>query len=66
VRLPKEYRFEGDEVSIRREDDRVILETLHPRSWPEGYWESWGRASVDLEVPEALPAGGGPIDVDPR
>ncbi|MEG3143279.1 type II toxin-antitoxin system VapB family antitoxin [Sphingomonas sp. RT2P30] len=26
VRLPKEYRFAGSEVSIRREGDKVILE----------------------------------------
>jgi antitoxin VapB len=26
VRLPKEFRFEGDEVRIRREGDAVILE----------------------------------------
>lgn len=26
VRLPKEFRFEGREVRIRREGDRVILE----------------------------------------
>lgn len=26
VRLPKAYRFEGKEVRIRREGDRVILE----------------------------------------
>ena len=25
VRLPKEYRFEGDKVYIRKEGDRVIL-----------------------------------------
>jgi virulence-associated protein VagC len=31
VRLPKEYRFEGREVSIRREGDKVILEPVaHP------------------------------------
>lgn len=28
VRLPKEFRFEGDEVSIRREGQRVILEPV--------------------------------------
>jgi virulence-associated protein VagC len=28
VRLPKEFRFEGEEVSIRREGKRVILEDL--------------------------------------
>ncbi|MFP4350241.1 MAG: antitoxin [Thermodesulfobacteriota bacterium] len=30
VRLPKAFRFEGDEVWIHREDDRVIL-TPKPR-----------------------------------
>ena len=28
VRLPKDFRFEGDEVTIRREGDRVILEPV--------------------------------------
>lgn len=56
VRLPKEFRFEGDEVSIHREC----------RTWPRGYWQSWGKASRDLQAPEPLPPGGGPIDLDDR
>ena len=28
VRLPKEFRFSGEEVRIRREGDKVILEPL--------------------------------------
>ncbi len=28
VRLPKEYRFEGEEVRIRRHGDSVILEPI--------------------------------------
>ncbi|HEY3797033.1 MAG TPA: type II toxin-antitoxin system VapB family antitoxin [Caulobacteraceae bacterium] len=28
VRLPKEFRFEGSEVAIRRDGDRVILEPV--------------------------------------
>jgi antitoxin VapB len=28
VRLPKEYRFEGEEVRIRRHGDAVILEPI--------------------------------------
>ena len=28
VRLPKEFRFEGTEVRIRKEGDRVILEPV--------------------------------------
>ena len=38
VRFPKEFRFEGDELSIRREGEAVILEPLRPRTWPKGYW----------------------------
>lgn len=32
VRLPKEYRFEGKEVRIRRRGDAVILEPI-PTDW---------------------------------
>lgn len=47
VRLPKEYRFDGDEVAIRREGDAVILEPLEKRRWPPGYWESFGPVGED-------------------
>ena len=66
VRLPKEFRFEGDEVSIRRDGRRVILEPLKRRSWPKGYWESWRKASADFEAPKPLPAGERPIDLDEK
>ena len=39
VRLPKEYRFSGDEVRIRREGDAVVLEPLQAKAWPRGYWD---------------------------
>ena len=39
VRLPEEFRFEGDEVLIRREGECVILEPVMVRGWPAGYWE---------------------------
>ncbi len=64
VRLPKEFRFEGDEVSIRREGESVVLEPLTQREWPRGYWRSWGKATRGLEAPDPLPAGGGSIDLD--
>jgi antitoxin VapB len=32
VRLPKEYRFEGEEVRIRREGNAVVLEPI-PKDW---------------------------------
>jgi hypothetical protein len=66
VRLPKEFRFEGHEVEVRREGDRVILEPSRQRGWPRGYWRSWGRASRGLATVEPLPAGGeaAPLDVE--
>jgi antitoxin VapB len=64
VRLPKEFRFEGTEVSVRREGDAVVLEPLKARDWPKGYWRRWGQATLDLELIEPLPAGGGSLDLD--
>lgn len=34
VRLPKEFRFQGDEVFIRREGEEVIL-SPRPPSWDD-------------------------------
>lgn len=58
VRLPKEFRFEGSAVRIRKEGRAVILEPLAPAPWPAGFWErldSLGPASDDFTVPEPLP-----------
>jgi|HubBroStandDraft_4_1064222.scaffolds.fasta_scaffold217951_3 antitoxin VapB len=44
VRLPKAFRFEGSEVSIRRAGDAVILEPIRPKRRPmteaeiEAFW----------------------------
>jgi antitoxin VapB len=57
VRLSKAFRFDGDEVEIRREGDRVLLEPVRRRSWPPGYWESWKPVPDDFEAPPPLPAG---------
>ena len=40
VRLPKDFRFEGDEVTIRREGRAVILEPIKRTKWPRGFFES--------------------------
>jgi hypothetical protein len=66
VRLPKEFRFEGKEVAIRREGDSVVLEPLATKAWPRGYWRRWGKATRGLEALEPLPAGGAPVDIDGR
>lgn len=64
VRLPKEFRFDVDEVSIRREGRAVILEPVEKPKWPEGFWEGFDRLPPlpdDFQLPErppAAPAGG--------
>ncbi len=64
VRLPKEFRFEGDEVTIRRSGKRVILEPKKRRSWPRGYWEGWGKVPKDFRAPDPLPEGLPRVDLD--
>ena len=48
VRLPKEFRFNGDTVLVRREGTAVILE---PDTWPEGYALSFAGMGDDFERP---------------
>jgi len=54
VRLPKEFRFEGKEVKIRRLGDKVILEPLKRSKWPDGFWDVF-TVDSEFEVPEPLP-----------
>lgn len=63
VRLPLEFRFEGDEVEIRREGDAVILEPVRKRTWPAGYWDWLAAHRDDLELGAVEPMGGGLLDV---
>lgn len=55
VRLPKEFRFEGDEVLVRREGEAVILEPVPRRDWPDGFWERLNELRENLELPEIEP-----------
>jgi antitoxin VapB len=49
VRLPKEFRFDGDYVFIHREGNAVILEPNN--GWPEGYFESFEGIPDDFVRP---------------
>ena len=49
VRLPKEFRFDGDTVSVRRDGKAVILEPSD--DWPEGYVESFTGVPDDFSRP---------------
>ena len=48
VRLPKEFRFKGDSVLVRREGASVILE---PDGWPEDYLASFAGVPANLKRP---------------
>jgi len=53
VRLPKEFRFDGDTVLIRHEGSAVILE---PDGWPDGYVNSFAGIPGDFErAPQGAP-----------
>jgi antitoxin VapB len=49
VRLPKEFRLEGDTVLVRREGSAVILEPA--QTWPEGYVASFTGIPDDFARP---------------
>jgi antitoxin VapB len=60
VRLPKEYRFEGQrEVLIRREGRRVVLESAK-RTWSRRFLDLAGSAT-DFPYPDDP----GTVDVAP-
>lgn len=60
VRLPKAFRFPGDEVAIRREGERIILEPVEDAAWPKGFWR---RFRKDAEFPVPTPLPGVPVDL---
>ena len=39
VRLPEEFRLEGDTVSIRRQGEAIVLEPVKPATWPPGFFD---------------------------
>ncbi len=49
VRLPKEFRFEGLEVRIRKEGDKVILEPVQT-DWA-AYWAEIDRLGREAGEP---------------
>lgn len=40
VRLPDDFRFDSETVTICREGDSVILEPARPTAWPEGFFDA--------------------------
>ncbi len=56
VRLPKEFRFadDADEVSIRREGGKIILESLDANEWPAEFWTAFEGMPKGFERPEQI------------
>lgn len=61
VRLPKEFRFDGSAVRVRKHGSSVILEPLEKPAWPAGYFERLKALAAELPEdfgrPEPLPDG---------
>jgi antitoxin VapB len=58
VRIPREFRFDTDEVTVWREGGRLILEPTKKRGWPVGYFEALdalGTLDESVVPPEPLP-----------
>lgn len=64
VRLPKAFRFEGDEVTVRRDGETVILAPVKKRGWPRGFWTKVARSRADLELGSVPPLGGSLLDIE--
>jgi virulence-associated protein VagC len=63
VRLPKEFRFEGDAVKIKKEGKKVILEPLENSKWPRGFWNLF-TPDQGFDIPRPLLSK--PVDLDNR
>jgi len=47
VRLPKAFRFEGEEVEIERDGEAVVLKPITKRAWPMDFFESIRSDSIE-------------------
>ncbi|HSK77617.1 MAG TPA: type II toxin-antitoxin system VapB family antitoxin [Thermoanaerobaculia bacterium] len=56
VRLPEEFRFPAgvEEVAVRRQGDRLILEPIRKEDWPDGFWKAFEGVSPDFERPRQV------------
>jgi antitoxin VapB len=49
VRLPKEYRFKGCEVYIKKENGKVILSEKPHKTWAEIFKDFEGEADFSVQ-----------------
>ncbi len=54
VRLPKNFRFFGNMVSIHREGEAVILEPVKLKKWPKSFFQRIRIMDPEFKQPEKL------------
>jgi antitoxin VapB len=54
VRLPKEFRFEGGEVEIRRDPETGDVVLSQPQAATRGRWQQWFQIFDSLDRPAAI------------
>jgi virulence-associated protein VagC len=52
VKLPSDFRFDQQRVSIRKQGNAVILEPIRSSTWPDGFFESIRIDDPAFERPE--------------
>ena len=58
VRLPKAFRLNATEITVKKVGNTLILEPVPKRKWPKGYAASFAHMPADFKRPKALPASG--------
>ena len=64
VRLPKEFRFDGDEVEISRDGEIVMLIPLVRERFPAGYWQELDELAHGDDLSDIEELGAALIDPD--
>lgn len=64
VRLPREFRFDGDEVEIRREGDLVVLAPVTHERFEDSFWTGIDALAAGLDLSAIEPLGARLLDVD--
>ena len=55
ARLPKELRINATGAIGCRDGDVIVLRPAPVRTWPKGYWQSFGPVGRDFSAPKPLP-----------
>lgn len=57
VRLPKEFRFDGTEVDVRRDGESVVLTPIHGDPWTRFVEFQRAHGPSEITIPKDRPTG---------